>query len=159
MACLSAENESLELEGLTTAVDSMLLQVKFDNTLLGNSLTRAFEEVGTHRYKLDSTLVDYYHIRRSGVQPILSVLPGIEPGWKLPAEPVVLPDSLSSVTDYYLLVNEEEFKRLRKYVEVPAKLVLDYKYEAVRKKSRRRRISATAQTIICRQIQRRLPYV
>ena len=30
----------LELEGLTTAVDSMLLQVKFDNTLLGNSLTR-----------------------------------------------------------------------------------------------------------------------
>lgn len=124
----------MELEGLTTAVDSMLLQVKFDNTLLGNSLTRAFEEVGTHRYKLDSTLVDYYHIRRSGVQPILSVLPGIEPGWKLPAEPVVLPDSLSSVTDYYLLVNEEEFKRLRKYVEVPAKLVLDYKYEAVRKK-------------------------
>ena len=85
------KNESLELEGLTTAVDSMLLQVKFDNTLLGNSLTRAFEEVGTHRYKLDSTLVDYYHIRRSGVQPILSVLPGIEPGWKLPAEPVVLP--------------------------------------------------------------------
>ena len=59
-------------------MDSMLLQVKFDNTLLGNSLTRAFEEVGTHRYKLDSTLVDYYHIRRSGVQPILSVLPGIE---------------------------------------------------------------------------------
>ena len=86
---------------LTTAVDSMLLQVKFDNTLLGNSLTRAFEEVGTHRYKLDSTLVDYYHIRRSGVQPILSVLPGIEPGWKLPAEPVVLPDSLSSVTEYH----------------------------------------------------------
>ena len=136
------KNESLELEGLTTAVDSMLLQVKFDNTLLGNSLTRAFEEVGTHRYKLDSTLVDYYHIRRSGVQPILSVLPGIEPGWKLPAEPVVLPDSLSSVTDYYLLVNEEEFKRLRKYVEVPAKLVLDYKYEAVRKKKQ-------AKTDIC----------
>lgn len=136
------KNESLELEGLTTAVDSMLLQVKFDNTLLGNSLTRAFEEVGTHRYKLDSTLVDYYHIRRSGVQPILSVLPGIEPGWKLPAEPVVLPDSLSSVTDYYLLVNEEEFKRLRKYVEMPAKLVLDYKYEAVRKKKQ-------AKTDIC----------
>ena len=45
-----------------------------------------------------------------------------------------MPDSLSSVTDYYLLVNEEEFKRLRKYVEMPAKLVLDYKYEAVRKK-------------------------
>ena len=115
--------------------------------------------MGTHRYKLDSTLVDYYHIRRSGVQPILSVLPGIEPGWKLPAEPVVLPDSLSSVTDYYLLVNEEEFKRLRKYVEMPAKLVLDYKYEAVRKKKQARPISATARTIICRQIQRRLPYV
>ena len=81
MACLSAEKRVTGAGGLTTAVDSMLLQVKFDNTLLGNSLTRAFEEVGTHRYKLDSTLVDYYHIRRSACNPILSVLPGIEPGW------------------------------------------------------------------------------
>ncbi|MCS2282376.1 hypothetical protein NXW50_30900 [Bacteroides thetaiotaomicron] len=45
------KNESLELEGLTTAVDSMLIQVKFDNTLLSNSLARAFDEVGTHRYR------------------------------------------------------------------------------------------------------------
>lgn len=75
------KNESLELEGLTAAVDSMLLQVKFDNTLLSNSLARAFDEVGTHRYRTDSTMTDYYHIRQSGVQPILSVLPGIEPAW------------------------------------------------------------------------------
>lgn len=128
------KNESLELEGLTTAVDSMLLQVKFDNTLLSNSLTKAFEEVGTHRYRLDSTLVNYHHIRQSGVQPILSTLPGSEPGWRLPAEPVILPDSLSPALGYYLLANEEEFKRLRKYVEMPAKLVVDYKYEAVKKK-------------------------
>lgn len=128
------KNESLELEGLTAAVDSMLLQVKFDNTLLSNSLARAFDEVGTHRYKADSTLVKYYGIRQPSVQPLLSVLPGVELGWRLPAQPVVLPDSLSSILDYYLLTNEEEFKRLRKYVEVPAKQVVDYKYEAVRKK-------------------------
>ena len=130
------KNESLELEGLTAAVDSMLLQVKFDNTLLSNSLARAFDEVGTHRYRTDSTMTDYYHIRQSGVQPILSVLPGIEPTWSLPAQPVALPDSLSSTLDYYLLANEEEFKRLRKYVEAPAKLIVDYKYEAVKKKKR-----------------------
>ena len=41
-ALLPQKNESLELEGLTTAVDSMLIQVKFDNTLLSNSLARAF---------------------------------------------------------------------------------------------------------------------
>ena len=128
------KNESLELEGLTAAVDSMLLQVKFDNTLLSNSLARAFDEVGTHRYRTDSTMTDYYHIRQSDVQPILSVLPGIEPAWSLPAQPVALPDSLSSTLNYYLLANEEEFKRLRKYVEAPAKLIVDYKYEAVKKK-------------------------
>jgi len=130
------KNESLELEGLTAAVDSMLLQVKFDNTLLSNSLARAFDEVGTHRYRTDSTMTDYYHIRQPDVQPILSVLPGIEPAWSLPTQPVALPDSLSSTLDYYLLANEEEFKRLRKYVEAPAKLIVDYKYEAVKKKKR-----------------------
>lgn len=134
MAGVSAKNESLELEGLTAAVDSMLLQVKFDNTLLSNSLARAFDEVGTHRYRTDSTMTDYYHIRQSDVQPILSVLPGIEPAWSLPAQPVALPDSLSSTLNYYLLANEEEFKRLRKYVEAPAKLIVDYKYEAVKRK-------------------------
>ena len=79
-------------------------------------------------------MTDYYHIRQAGVQPILSVLPGIEPVWNLPAQPVVLPDSVSRALDYYLLANEEEFKRLRKYVEEPAKLIVDYKYEAVKKK-------------------------
>nr|WP_310506590.1 type VI secretion system protein TssR domain-containing protein [Bacteroides thetaiotaomicron] len=63
------KNESLELEGLTTAVDSMLIQVKFDNTLLSNSLARAFDEVGTHRYRTDSTMTAYYHIRQSGYTP------------------------------------------------------------------------------------------
>ena len=76
----------------------------------------------------------YYHIRQSGVHPMLSVLPDTEPAWSLPAQPIVLPDSLSSTLDYYLLVNEEEFKRLRKYVEAPSKLIVDYKYEAVKKK-------------------------
>ena len=115
-------------------MDSMLLQVKFDNTLLSNSLARAFDEVGTHRYRTDSTMTAYYHIRQSGVHPMLSVLPDTEPAWSLPAQPIVLPDSLSSTLDYYLLVNEEEFKRLRKYVEAPSKLIVDYKYEAVKKK-------------------------
>ena len=63
------KNESLELEGLTTAVDSMLIQVKFDNTLLSNSLARAFDEVGTHRYRTDSTMTAYYHIRHRGYDP------------------------------------------------------------------------------------------
>lgn len=128
------KNEALELEGLTNAVDSMLLQVKFDNTLLMNSLGKAFEEVGTHRYKLDSTLVDYKRISGLGVQPVMGVLSATEPGWRLPVQPVILPDSISPTLDYYLLVNEDEFKSLRKFVEVPAKLTVDYKYEATKKK-------------------------
>lgn len=151
------KNESLELEGLTTAVDSMLIQVKFDNTLLSNSLARAFDEVGTHRYRTDSTMTAYYHIRQSGVHPMLSVLPDTEPAWSLPAQPIVLPDSLSSTLDYYLLVNEEEFKRLRKYVEAPSKLIVDYKYEAVKRKASEGgylRLSGRLPTDRCRRIYR-----
>ena len=128
------KNEALELEGLTNAVDSMLLQVKFDNTLLINSLGKAFEEVGTHRYKLDSTLVNYNHTSRLGVQPVMGVMSATEPGWRLPAQPLLLPDSISPALGYYLLVNEDEFKRLRKFVEGPAKLTVDYKYETAKKK-------------------------
>lgn len=133
------KNESLELEGLATGIDSMLLQVKYDNTLLSNSLDKAFLEVGTHRYKLDSTLVNYNHISRMDVKPVLSAMPGIEPGWRLPAQPVVLPDTLSPSLDYYLLVNEDEFKRIRKYFEFPTKLTVDYKYEA-RKKEKQTKV-------------------
>lgn len=128
------KNEALELEGLTNAIDSMLLQVKFDNTLLSNSLAKAFEEVGTHRYKLDSTLVNYNHIADLGVQPVMSTLTTTEPGWKLPVQPVVLPNSISPSIRYFLLANEEEFKRLRNFIETPAKLTVDYKYEATKKK-------------------------
>lgn len=128
------KNEALELEGLANAVDSMLLQVKFDNTLLSNSLAKAFEEVGTHRYKLDSTLVNYNCITRLGVQPVMSSLATTEPGWRLPVQPVVLPNSISPFLSYSLLVNEEEFKQLRKFIEGPAKLTVDYKYEATKKK-------------------------
>lgn len=133
------KNESLELEGLATGIDSMLLQVKYDNTLLSNSLDKAFLEVGTHRYKLDSTLVNYNHISRMDVKPVLSAMPGIEPGWRLPAQPVVLPDTLSPSLDYYLLVNEDEFKRIRKYFEFPTKLTVDYKYDA-RKKEKQTKV-------------------
>lgn len=128
------KNESLEMGSLTQAVDSMLLQIKLDNTMLYNQLVRAFSEVGTNRYKLDSTFVAYHHIKQADKQTIMSACPSIEPGWSLPLSPVVLPDSLSSILDYYLLVNEDEFKRLRKYIEEPAKLVVDYKVESVRKK-------------------------
>lgn len=128
------KNEVLELEGLTNAVDSMLLQVKFDNTLLSNSLAKAFEEIGTHRYKLDSTLVNYNHISCLGAKPVMSALTTTEPGWKLPAQPIVLPDSISSALGYYLLASEEEFKRLRKFIEGPVQLTVDYKYETTGKK-------------------------
>lgn len=128
------KNETLELEGLASGIDSMLRQVKFDNTLLSHSLTQAFEEVGTRRYKLDSTLANYHHSNRLEVKPILSALRATEPGWRLPAQPIVLSDTLSPSLDYYLLVNENEFNRLRKYFELPARLTVDYKYEVQKKK-------------------------
>lgn len=133
------KNESLELEGLATSVDSLLLQVKFDNTLLVNSLYKAFEEVGNFRHKLDSSFVDYHHIQSLSIKPLVAAMHNTPAEWNLPAQPVVLPDSVSADLNYYLLVTENELKNLRKFVDKLSANEVDYKYETKKKVKKKRR--------------------
>ena len=129
------KNESLELEGLTTAVDSMLIQVKFDNTLLSNSLARAFDEVGTHRYRTDSTMTAYYHIRQSGYfNPCY-------PYFRIPNLPGACLHSQSYCrtrcphTGLLSACQRRGVQTVEKVCGSTSKLIVDYKYEAVKRKS------------------------
>lgn len=132
------KNETLELEGLASSVDSMLVQVKYDNTLLVNSLYRAFEEVGHFRHKMDSTFSDYHRIHNKNIQPILSVIRQVPAEWNLPVQPIVLADSISADLGYHLLMTEDEFKSLRKFTDKLASYEVDYKYIAKEKAKRRK---------------------
>lgn len=132
------KNETLEMEELASSVDSMLVQVKYDNTLLINSLYQAFDEVGYFRYKMDSIFADYHRIHNKNVQPFLSVVAKVPAEWSLPARPMVLPDSISTDLGYHLLMTEDEFKSLRKFIEKLASYDVDYKYEAKEKAKRKK---------------------
>lgn len=132
------KNETRELEELASSVDSMLVQVKYDNTLLVNSLYQAFEEVGHFRHKMDSTFADYHRIYYKNIQPFLSVVSNVPAEWNLPAQPIVLPDSISTDLGYHLLLTEDEFKSLRKFMDKLASYDVDYKYEAKEKAKRKK---------------------
>lgn len=132
------KDETLELDALASSVDSLLAQIKYDNTLLVNSLYRAFDEVGHFRHQMDSTLVNYYHIHNRNVQPILSAIGNIPVEWNLPSQPIVLADSVSADLGYHLLMAEDEFKQLRKFSEKLASYEVDFKYEAKQKAKRKK---------------------
>ncbi len=133
------KNETLELEGLSSAVDSMIGQVKYDNQLLTGSLYRAFDEVGYFRYKLDSTLVDYQRMRAIDARPLVAAMRNASAEWSLPSQPVLFHDSISSELDYYLLTTEDELKSLRKYVDGLSANEVDYKYDAKKSKRKERK--------------------
>lgn len=132
------KDETLELEGLTSSVDSMLVQIKYDNTLLVNSLYQAFDEVGHFRHQMDSTLANYYHMHNLNVQPILSTIKNSPVEWNLPAQPIVMPRTVSANLGYHLLMTEAEFKNLRKFSDKLASYEVDFKYETKQKAKRKK---------------------
>lgn len=133
------KQENLPLDGLASSVDTLLQQVKEDNRLLTQSLYKAFNETGNYRNRQDSTLVDYFQMRPSGVNSLPEALRKAELEWYLPAQPIVLHDSVSPLLEYRLLVTETEFKKLRSFVNSLSKYEVDYKYEAQKKEKVKKR--------------------
>lgn len=133
------KQENLPLEGLASSVDTLLQQVKEDNRLLTQSLYKAFNEIGNFRNREDSTLVDYFQMQPSGIKSLPEALRNAEPEWYLPAQPVVLHDSVSHLLEYRLLVTEAEFKRIRNFINALSQYEVDYKYEAQKKEKEKKR--------------------
>lgn len=146
------KQENLPLEGLASSVDTLLQQVKADNRLLTQSLYKAFDEVGNFRNREDSTLVDYFQMQPSGIKSLPEALRNAEPEWYLPAQPVVLHDSVSPLLEYRLLVTETEFKKMRNFVNALSKYEVDYKYEAQKKeKVKKRKICDCPEDVVLLQ--------
>lgn len=133
------KKENLPLDGLASSIDTLLQQVRDDNRLLTTSLYKAFAETGNFRNRPDTTLIAYHRTGTLSVKPIVKTLPTVSPKWYLPAQPVVLPDSLSALPEYRLLLSEAEFKQLRRFINALSKYEVDYKYEAVKKKKAKKR--------------------
>ena len=132
-----SKDESLPFDGLAASVDSLLQQVQADNRLLAASLHKAFSETGNFRNRLDSTFVYFHGMTDLSVEPMIHALKTVSPQYFIPAQPVLIPDSLSPYIDYRLLLSESEYKSLRRFVSELANFNIDYKYKGSQSKSKK----------------------
>jgi len=130
------KDTSLPLDVLTNSIDSLITEVKWDNENLTNSLYRAFNTVGNHRYKYDSLFIDYYKPTLNFDRKLPSYFSEI-PAWYILAQEAYIPDSISHLVKYHLLLSEEELEELTSFVTYLCANELDYKYKGKKKKTKK----------------------
>jgi hypothetical protein len=121
----------LPLDILTSSVDTLIAEVKWDNLNLIGSLYKAFATVGNHLFKYDSLLVNYIRwddSRRLLNKEIPNLFREQLPVWYLPAEKVNVPDSVNNQLKYHLLLSGEELARLLQFINNLCSNEVDYKY-------------------------------
>lgn len=129
------KDASLPLDILTNSIDSLIAEVKWDNENLTNSLHKAFNTVGNHRYKYDTLFLDYYKPVKGFDRKLPSYFSEI-PAWYMPAKEASIPDSESADIKYYLLLSQDELEELSYFVAYLSANELDYKYKGKKKKEK-----------------------
>lgn len=129
------KDATLPLDILTTSIDSLVTEVKWDNENITNSLYKAFNTVGNHRYKYDSLFVDYFNPQLAFNRKIPTYFSEI-PAWYIPTQRTSIPDSLNSTLRYHLLLSEDELGELVSFLAYLSENELDYKYKGKKKKTK-----------------------
>ena len=122
------KGESLSLDILTNNVDTIVQQIKEDNTSLIQYMSSAFAATGNNRTRFDSLFVIHHGLQAQRI-PQKNIVSGFKkdlPGWALPSQPILLDDSLCQTIDYKLLLNEDEMQEVREFVESLSKYEVDY---------------------------------
>lgn len=130
------KDSNMPLDMLTSSIDSVLTEIKWDNDNIVNSLYRAFGAVGNHRYKYDSLFVDYHRISKPLDRKLPTYFSEV-PSWYMPSDHVSIPDSLASTVKYRLLLSKDELGELNLFLEQLYANEVDYKYNAKKNKSRK----------------------
>lgn len=121
------KKERLQLDLLTSSIDTLLQQVQSDNKLLINSLYKAFDETGNFRSELDSTLISYFGIKKLDVKPLLGVSSRKPLKSYIPSQRVVFSKDDKQKLNFKLLLSEVEYKNLRSFVDALSNFEIDYK--------------------------------
>lgn len=127
------KKERLQLDILTSSIDTLLQQVQSDNRLLINSLYKAFDETGNFRSELDPTLISYFGIHNMDIKPLLKVSGKKPLKCYIPSQRVVLPVDDKLKMNYKLLLSEVEYKNLRRFVDALSNFEVDYKFKVPKK--------------------------
>lgn len=128
----------MPLELLTNGVDTLISEVKWDNDNLVNSLYRAFNTVGNHRYRYDSLFVDYNSWDSTKVlkREIPRIFTEQLPAWYMPAENVIVQDHVDKDFRYYLLLSSDELNSLTQFLSDVCANEVDYKYKGEKRRRR-----------------------
>ncbi len=129
---------NMPLNLLGSSIGTMLMEVKYDNDLIINSLNSAFSTVENgYRYcplwrnynQIDSVWLSDSRFTK-GFTTLL-------PAWYLPSQPIRVSHEEERALKYNLLVSEEELDEIKKFYRQLVRYEPDYKYKGYKKKKRK----------------------
>jgi len=123
------KRETLPLEILTNNVDTIVQQIKEDNTGLIQHMTSAFAAAGNNRTRFDSLFAIRYDLQNERM-PKKTFISGFKnelTGWSALTTPItIIQDSTLQVVKYKLLLNEKEMQDIKEFIEDLSKYEVDY---------------------------------
>jgi hypothetical protein len=125
------KGEYLPLDILTNNIDTIVRQIKEDNTGVIHYMSRAFNSVGSNRTRFDKHFTEYFGLDslRAPSKKLVSGFKNEFPAWSMSTEPVVLSDSLNRSVDYRLMVSESEMEELKDFVDALSRKEVEYIYQ------------------------------
>ena len=123
------KKQTMDLGMLTNCIDTLIQQVKEDNSSIITHIQQAFNQVGNHRNRYDSTMVAYYNMPpQSGLNTkFANQFRKQTPLWYLPSSFIEIPDSLQHRMHSHLFLNETELSGLRRFLSNISSRQADYK--------------------------------
>lgn len=119
------KGELLQAEMLSPAIDSLLTQIRADNTLLSHRIDSAFLTVGNTKDKYDTTLMRKFGLPTAALNKDFKKLyDGKSPVWYNSRSKVTMPNSL---IQYRLLLSDPELERLKTSLEALSAKEVDVK--------------------------------
>ncbi|NDV78476.1 type VI secretion system protein TssR domain-containing protein [Dysgonomonas sp. 511] len=134
------KSETLPMEILTHNVDTMIQQIRQDNSSITQYMSRAFRSVGNNRTRFDSLFVQHYGIDTARIpqKKLIASFVNETPGWYMPSRIVLLDDSANNALAYRLMLSEAEMKELKEFVASLSEEEVDLVIEQKKAKQKRK---------------------
>lgn len=135
------KSSTLPMEILSSNIDTILQQIKQDNSTLIRYMSKTFRSVGNNRTKYDNLFLQNYGMDTTRIpqKKFIASFSEETPGWYAPSEIVLLNDSVDKTMDYRLMLSEKEMKELKEFVAELSKYEVDYIDIAKAKKKAKKR--------------------
>lgn len=136
------KGETLPMDVLSNNVDTILQQIRNDNTDIIAHMARAFASAGNNRTRYDSLFIHNFGLDSTRIpsKKLISSFTKENPGWYLPSKTILLSSSINNTVDYRLMLSELEMSELKEFLVALSSKEVDYKYQAEDKKKAKEKV-------------------